>query len=123
LYLAASINGQHARFLVSSDERSTILDLRQFDVLGLSTREVFGSFLRPQDARGFTKVGSLKIGDSAELGKFTVLAEDFQSRNDREIARKLPAIQGTLGAECLQAWAAVIDFSTPAVFLRRTVTP
>jgi hypothetical protein len=91
----------------------------------MSTHEVIGRAMRPNEIPtdiNTTTLETFKIGESAELRHLRVGAADFKHVNEDRASFKLPELQGDLGSECLQMWAALIDFDAAAIYLRTGAT-
>ncbi len=113
-----TINGNPVNFLVDTGSPNTYLDAKTTGRVKLNWQEFGGRV--PSGKTGqrhkYADVPSIQVGKLSS-GPFRVYDDDFSDSNRMLATRGQPPIEGTLGADILSYFGAVIDYRSLQLYL------
>jgi predicted aspartyl protease len=124
LLVDARLGSAGLSMILDSGASATVLDLESADRLGLARvdAERCGVGAGGQVDTFVTQAGELVLGSIAvSVGPLPVI--DFGHVNQRLIAIGEPQVDGVIGADVLREHAAVLEYESPALYLRREPRP
>jgi len=116
--VTGAINGKTVNFLVDTGSPSTCLDSKTTGRVKLNWEGLEGWDRNGKPARRLkhADVPSMQVG-KLSTGPFRVYDDDFSDSNRVLASRGQPLIEGTLGADVLSYFGAVIDYRSRHLYL------